>query len=1010
LRSITILAFACALLLVETAYAAAASVKVLVPRGASVDLAGASLVADYGAFAVYSVAEGAADALLAAAPAGVRRLDETIAFDAQQFQPGRDALRVPTGFGAPESIGPGLQLVQFVAPVREAWLDAVRATGAQPIHYVANQGYLVWADAAERAALDAMAAARDVLQHSAPLPAWFKLGPTLRARFGDKAAAIDSEARIPVVVQMVRHEHREIAEAEIERLLTRVDSPWTALLAYQNVFGEMRLGDVAALAARGDVVHVGERLPRELFDEVQNQIIAGNFNFDQSGPSGPGYLTFLAGLGFSTTPADYPIVDITDDGIGNGTVASNDPTLHELGLLANPTRLAYVANCTNSASGEGVDGHGHINTSIVGGYDTRSGFPFQDLDTYQRGLGVNPYARLGGHRIFDPGFDQSSCGGTDTGVIQAVWQAGGRINSNSWGCSGCAGSYDDGSQAYDVGVRDADLGAAGNQELIVVFSAGNSGPSAATVGTPGNGKNMITVGASENDRPSDEDGNWTDGCLVGPTGADDAMDVIDFSSRGPSPGGRTKPEVIAPGTHIQGTASTNAGYTGNGVCDQFRPSAQTTFAASSGTSHSCPAVAGVASLIYYWLENGFATVGPASLTPPSPAMVKAYLMAHPTYLTGVDANDTLPSNSQGYGMPDLGTMFDDSDRYLVDQSETFDNTGETWTWIGAVADVTKPVRIAFAYTDQAGAIGTSPQVNNLDLEAEIDGTTYFGNEFSGEWSVAGGSADAANNYEAIFLPAGTAGAIEITVTATNVAGDGVPNAGDATDQDFALVCYNCVQEPTFTIVATPSAQSICTPSAAIDLHAERCALRPRPRLGPRVLRIGHALGERRARGDDGRVLRQSRRADRFVDDDDLEHRRRHRRQLHDRSHRHLDFAHAPPKRRAHGLHRGAWGARLARPRRRRRGHRAHAGALLESGDAGGRVPRRGRDRRDLHQCRALPGDDRHELAGRPGARPRHRVLLARDRIEHLRRNGLDAFLLHHGQSRDPAGGRRQQLP
>jgi hypothetical protein len=125
-----------------------------------------------------------------------------------------------------------------------------------------------------------------------------------------------------------------------------------------------------------------------------------------------------------------------------------------------------------------------------------------------------------------------------------------------------------------VGVRDADLTQAGNQQLIYVFSAGNSGSSAGTIGTPGNGKNMITVGASENQRPSDESGSWTDGCGIGPTGADNAMDIISFSSRGPAPGGRVKPETIGPGTHIQGTASTNAGYNGNSVCDQFRPGAR----------------------------------------------------------------------------------------------------------------------------------------------------------------------------------------------------------------------------------------------------------------------------------------------------------------------------------------------------------------------------------------------------------------------------------------------------
>ena len=80
-----------------------------------------------------------------------------------------------------------------------------------------------------------------------------------------------------------------------------------------------------------------------MLDEVQDQIMAGNFNADQSGPSGPGYLPWLDGYGFSTNPADYPIVDVTDGGIGNGTVNSGDPTLHQLGNLANPSRLAFLS-------------------------------------------------------------------------------------------------------------------------------------------------------------------------------------------------------------------------------------------------------------------------------------------------------------------------------------------------------------------------------------------------------------------------------------------------------------------------------------------------------------------------------------------------------------------------------------------------------------------------------------------------------------------------------------------
>jgi hypothetical protein len=54
------------------------------------------------------------------------------------------------------------------------------------------------------------------------------------------------------------------------------------------------------------------------------------------------------------------------------------------------------------------------------------------------------------------------------------------------------------SQTYDARTRDADTGTAGNQQLAMVFAAGNAGPGAQTVGAPGTAKNVITVGAAEN--------------------------------------------------------------------------------------------------------------------------------------------------------------------------------------------------------------------------------------------------------------------------------------------------------------------------------------------------------------------------------------------------------------------------------------------------------------------------------------------------------------------------------
>ena len=790
-----------------------AGTKVIVKNNESFPQAGAvKLIEDYGSFKLYEMDQSTA-LNLSKNNHNISVADEMnqLLFDSFRFDTQASAIKSKLNETSALNQGIGLQMIQFVGPIKQNWLDMVEASGGQLIHYIANNGYLVWVDQNSREQLNQLASQQSFLQFSAPFTESFKLGNTIQQRINQNTLP---DEIIDVTIQIVDSPLKDQSKKTIEDLADRVNTSWSEVMKFHSIRVSIKLSDIDAVLALPDSYWVNEYFERTLDDEVQNQILVGDLTSDNSGPAMTGYADFLSEKGFPTTPSSYPIVDVTDDGIGNGSTLSGDPTFHESGSLSNPTRLSYVANCTSESNGEGIDGHGHLNTSIVGGFESRVGFPYIDPDGFIRTQGVNPFARIAGTRIFDTaGFDLVSCGSTDSGLIKSVEDNGADIMSNSWGCGGCAGSYDDSSQAFDLGVRDADISQAGNQELIMVFAAGNDGTGAGTIGTPGNGKNMITVGASENYRPTDEDGNWTDGCAVGPSGADSAMDVIDFSSRGPSPGGRAKPEVIAPGTHIHGTASTNISYTGNGVCDQYRPGSQTVIAASSGTSHSTPAVAGVSSLAYYWIENPPDTMI-GDFSTPSPAMMKAYLVAHPTYLTGVDGNDDLPSNNQGYGMPNMGLMFDNTPKYLNDQNVVFDNTGQTWEWIGTAADPSRPVRIVMTYTDQPGAVGTSPQVNNIDLSVETGGSTYLGNVFTKEFSTTGGSADSINNYEAVFLPTGVATDLTITVSASNIAGDGVPDFGDETDQDFALVCYNCIQEPTFTLAATESSLEVCSPDDA----------------------------------------------------------------------------------------------------------------------------------------------------------------------------------------------------
>ncbi len=73
--------------------------------------------------------------------------------------------------------------------------------------------------------------------------------------------------------------------------------------------------------------------------------------------------------------------------------------------------------------------------------------------------------------------------------------------------------------------------------ITVIAAAGNEGPDAMTIGSPGNLPYLITVGAVTD--------SWTVN-----TREDDY--IPDFSSRGPTPNAHIKPDIVAPGGHMTG--------------------------------------------------------------------------------------------------------------------------------------------------------------------------------------------------------------------------------------------------------------------------------------------------------------------------------------------------------------------------------------------------------------------------------------------------------------------------
>ena len=137
--------------------------------------------------------------------------------------------------------------------------------------------------------------------------------------------------------------------------------------------------------------------------------------------------------------------------------------------------------------------------------------------------------------------------------------------------------------------------------ILVVIAAGNSGPGPQTIGSPGSAAEAITIGAINK-----------------------AGQIAEFSSRGRTLLGLTKPDATAPGVDILSGST--------GLIALYRAIDGLRFAAISGTSMATPAASGILALaIEYARRRGL------TLTTP---LVKEALARY---------YDREPDNTIGYG-------------------------------------------------------------------------------------------------------------------------------------------------------------------------------------------------------------------------------------------------------------------------------------------------------------------------------------------------------------------------
>ena len=672
--------------------------------------------------------------------------------------PLRDAGRL--GSAPRDDAGNVLGLVQFHGPLMRADLAALRARGLEPIQYYPHHAYLVWGPAT---ALDDSGREVASVRFAGEFGAGLRLAPSLERRqgwirnvnvhfynTGNVAATVAALSQRGAVVH-------DYWRAQPDGRL------WDARV-------EVHANDLAALANLPEVISLNFMSPEpQLEDESATQVLAGNL--DAQNVPFPGYMSWLASIDLDGSGVIWAS---TDSGVWYD---HPDYDGRIVGGTSYPGCTAAPHPGAELVSG---GGHGTHVTGIFAGDGTGA---FTDGDGFLYGLGMAPGASI---------FAQNPICGTQSSwppaggwpVLSRDAVLGGAIGSNnSWTSGeGTANGYQNTERTYDLMVLDGNFDSSIYEPFMVVFSAGNSGPGASSLTAPKEAKNVIVTGGTQTLRVS---------------GNVDAM--YNASSRGPAVDGRVMPTIAAPGQSVSSAIKPQATS-----CTATIAGTSGLYSLCTGTSMAAPHASGALILLAEWwrLDNAGQDF--------SPAMGKALLINSARPISGAGAP---PNNDVGWGRVDLSPLLDSDLLFeFWDQTELFDESGQSWTRTVGVVDPSQPLKVTLVWSDAPGAVGANPAlVNDLDLRVETGGELYLGNQFDAGVSVPGGSPDRLNNIEQVLIDA-PGGSATITVEAFQIAGSVMINDPQFDfAQHFALVCQNCLEQPDFTLDTSPTAASLCLP-------------------------------------------------------------------------------------------------------------------------------------------------------------------------------------------------------
>jgi hypothetical protein len=566
-----------------------------------------------------------------------------------------------------EKVATDLFIVQAPDPGRQAALrEELLAQGIEVRGYIPANAYLVRLD---RGQLDRLSSAASVFWAGFFQPAW-RIDPKLDFVIEAHPA---QRLRMQILLDAAVHP----TEASVRAALAGTDVKIQEVVR-RDLDWKVRLAGPAVAARDLALVPGSLWIERFVPYELHNNVARTSADIPTTRGVVDGPLMDVEDVWDRGIRGEGQVAAASDTGLSTGNLATLHWDFGQVGSALNPMRV-IAAYALGRPPGDWSDnqaiggGHGtHVSGSIVGN-GVRSGSD-PSTNTFPAGsyTGTAPKAGYVFQSIMAANGSLAGIPANLNTLFQTPYNDGARVHSNSWGAA-VAGQYTADSQEVDQFIWS-------NKDMVVLYSAGNSGRDGRvvntlnqcvlvadpidgvidddTIGSPGTAKNCITVGASENYRPDfvyefpqndctsingveQKTWGWFNGCsfsanpIFSDLMANNASGLGAFSSRGPTDDNRFKPELVAPGIAIVSTRTNlNQTYQQWGICSV--PSAlRPHYVTLGGTSMATPLAAGTATLVrqYYtdgWHANASRITNPAPVGGdsfnPSAALVKATLV------------------------------------------------------------------------------------------------------------------------------------------------------------------------------------------------------------------------------------------------------------------------------------------------------------------------------------------------------------------------------------------------